>query len=668
MAERLDRPLTALLVVWAVAALLPIGEWTGITNHARYAETWALWWRMLLLTGLGTLLLLLLSQGAIAAALHAAFARVLKVPRRVFLVGLGMLASAEAIAVAIWCFARNPQIIDSWVQCFQARIFLSGAALAPPPASVPHFAAMNMLLADRGWAGQYPPVHAALLAAGVAAGAVWLVTPLMAALLPVAVYRLGVETGDERIARLAAGLVLLSPFVIAMDASAMNHLPAALCVAWGLATAVGVARGSARAGAALGAATGLLIGLRPLDGMALAVVGALALTTALSRGAWRVAMATAVTGLVTVAPTLAYNAATTGNPLTFTYLAVWGAGHGVGLDQATPWGQSVSLMTAAGHSALDAHNLDVYLLEWPVPVSVLIALGLLLRRGRLDAGLRVAAAYLLVLVAGLAFYFHRDILYGPRFLFSAVPSVLVLLAAAMVRLGTLTPSLGWRRLVVGDLAIVGLSVLALVAVTARVPGRLASYATRNTELALHPDEDARVAGIHDAVVLVPDQWRVRLIARLWAAGVPMKDSPRIFRSFDACALEERLADAATRGVRGAALLAELEAAMPQAQPGTVAVELTRDPLLRLPENRQLTARCAAELDRDRQIGVLQFEPFLCLNSPRFDGDVVWAREMGAEDPQLRARYPQRAFYRYMVSSQGVPTFTPLPLASASPAG
>src|SRR5207244_8268055 len=106
----------------------------------------------------------------------------------------------------------------------------------------------------------------------------------------------------------------------------------------------------------------------------------------------------------------------------------------------------------------DAHQLNVYLLEWPVPVTGLIALGLGLRRGRLDAGLRPAAAYLLGLVGMLFFYFHRDTLFGPRFLFSALGPILVLLARALVALSEVKRPLPGARMSVGDVALIGTAV------------------------------------------------------------------------------------------------------------------------------------------------------------------------------------------------------------------
>ena len=584
--------------------------------------------------------------------------------RAPFVVILGAVAALEAVGVAVWCFAKNPQCIDAWVQYFQARIFLSGALIAPVPPSIPHFVTLHTLTTERGWFSQYPPIHPALLAAGMAVGTPWLVTPVLAALLPGAVYLLARRTDDERVARVAATLVLLSPFVIAMDASAMNHLPAALCVAFGLWAVPAAARGRVPGGAVLGAASGLLLGLRPLDGAVLALVAAAGVLPALRhRRGWTMLLATTGAGLATLLPTLAFNAAATGNPFQFGYSALYGRGLQLGFHPG-PWGAALTPLRALGYTALDAHQLNVYALEWPLPVTALVAAGLWLRRGRLDDGLRLSAGYLLALVGALFFYFHRDTLYGPRFLFSAMPSLFVLLASTLVQLAHVKRPLGWRGVTGGDVSLVGAVTVGLLAAAALAPRRLASYGTNGTGLALHPDDDARRAGIARAVVVMPDGWGTRLIARLWGAGVSMSEADRLYHAFDACTLEERLSAAEKHGLRGRGLTALLTRKMRGADAGRPIPGLTRDLQLRLPASGRVTRRCAEEIARDQR-GTVQFSQFSYLNTPALDGDIVWAREMGAADALLRRLYPDRDIYRYTVPTPRVgPTFTRLATAVA----
>jgi len=668
VARRLDHALAALFTLWAAAAVLPIAAWTGVVPAGLYRDAWGVWGTTALVVALATALALVVTRGAAGAWLRRAGTWCLDLPAGAFVAAAGLVAAAEAVAVAVWCFARNPQSVDAWVQYFQARVFLSGALVAPPPPSVAHFATLHAAIDEHGWFSHFPPIHPALLAVGLAAGAAWLVTPLLAAALPWAVHRLGRRTGDERVARTAAALVCGSPFVAAMDASAMNHLPAALVVALGLAAALDVPRGGARPAAVFGALVGLGLGLRPLDAALLAALGA----PFVLAGGLGACAAGGVAGAVALVPTLAYNAATTGSPFTFTYAAVWGDGLRLGLGHAVPWGEALTLARAAGNTAADGHRLNVHLLEWPLPATLLAAFGLAAARPAARPALRLAAGYVLALVAALFLYFHRDTLYGPRFLFSAVPPLLVLIAAALVRLVASERRLGWRDVRAGDLALAAVVAVALVAGVQLAPRRLATYAVAGTPLAVHPAEDAARAGIARGIVLVPEGWGARLIARLWAAGIPMRDSDRWYHALDACALEETLAAAEREGVRDAALAARLEAAA-RGGPGRPAPGVTPDPRLRLPADGRLTARCAAEVARDQRLPV-QFAQHLHLNHPRLDGGLVWARELGAPDGELLRLFPGRDLYRYTVAPGAVHgTFERLaaavpatPVASARP--
>lgn len=633
----MDRTLALVLSGWALLGVLPVGAWTGVSDAAYYASAWGLWGRALAVVSLVTLLVLVLGGDRAALGFRRCYARLLAVPLARYLGVLGALAVLEATVVAWWGFGRMPPIIDGWVQYFQARLLLSGEWMAPPPASPAHFGILFAPSTDHGWFGQYPPIHPALIALGLAAGVPWLVTPLLAAALPAAVYALAAHTGDQRVARLAAALTLLSPFVIAIDASAMNHVPAALLVTLGLASLPRVAAGRPESGAVLGAAVGLLLGLRPLDGVVLAALGAVAVLAGL-RTPRRVALvsAAALAAVATLAPTLAANAATTGNPFTYAYTAV--SGSLIGLNQGVPWGTMLTGTRGLGLTAVDAHQLNVYLLEWPVPVTVLAALGAWFG-GR---GTRAASSYVLLLVAVLFFYFHRDVLYGPRLLFSAVPALLALVAAGLVGLADLERPVLARRLALGDVAVVALSIMGLLAATTMAPRRLATNRTVGSAVALHPEEDARGAGIERALVLIPDGLGSRLIVRLWAAGVPMTRSTGVYNRADACRLTDALATVAD----GPDFEARLDAALAGASPGRRIAGVSPDPMLRLPDQGLPSPRCAAELARDRR-GMLQFAPYLYLNTPTLDGPIVWARELGEEDDARLARhYADRPVYRY----------------------
>jgi hypothetical protein len=212
----------------------------------------------------------------------------------------------------------------------------------------------------------------------------------------------------------------------------------------------------------------------------------------------------------------------------------------------------------------------------------------------------------------------------------------------------------------GLAAAFAVAVLALVGLVSIAPARLSAYRRATPVFDLHPGRDAARLGIHHAVVVIPDGWGTRLIVRMWALGVPLRRSTRIYEDIDACTLEQALDDAAPdeSGVRRGALLPTLDSLAALLRSG-VAGGATEDPNLRLSVGRPLAPPCRAELARD-SIGFLAYAPFLYLNRPLLDGDIVWARDLGPWNAALFAHYPARRLYRYApVERGGPPIFTPL---------
>jgi len=169
------------------------------------------------------------------------------------------------------------------------------------------------------------------------------------------------------------------------------------------------------------------------------------------------------------------------------------------------------------------------------------------------------------------------------------------------------------------------------------------------------------------VVVIPDGWGTRLITRMWQLGVSAPSSTRLYAAIDACTLEQAL-DAAAEDPTGrarAGLLRTLDSLAARGQPG-VRAGLTADSDLRLPARGPLAAVCGRELETDER-GYLEFSPFLYLDRPLLDGDVVWARDLGPWNAALFARYPGRRLYRYAPPAPGAaPVFTPLARAGVAP--
>jgi hypothetical protein len=404
---------------------------------------------------------------------------------------------------------------------------------------------------------------------------------------------------------------------------------------------------------------------RPLDAVAAAVPVALIVVLAAPARRRLAALAVvAVAGAVFAMPTLWYNASTTGSWHQFGYTYLWGPQHSLGFHPV-PWGIPLTPQRALGLTGLDLHQLNLYLYDAPFPILALIAGGVIAGRRQLGARDAVVVVGALALVALLFFYWHRDVFYGPRFLFTAVPWFVVLASRALVMLRRSGRQL-FPGVTSGLAAVCAFALVLVLGLVTIAPTRVVAYRRATPVFDLHPDRDARRAGVSHAVVTIPDGWGSRLIARMWALSVSAPRSTRLYAAIDACALEQAL-DAAALDSTGSArvrLASTLDSLAALRRPG-VPTGATEDPNLRLPPGSLLPEVCRAELARDTA-GFLEFAPFLYLNRPSLDGDIVWARDLGPWNAALFARYPDRRLYRYAPREPGGrPVFVPLDREAAA---
>jgi len=654
----------ALLAVWS---LIPAGAWWAGADLRYYTAAWQAWAWGTAIAVLVAALVLLLTRGRAALALVAAWRRLASGPPSVLFPALGAaVLAALALLACLVVFSGNPRNVDGFAELFQARIFLAGRVWAPPPAEIANFATLHMIVGPARWFSQYPPGQPLVLAAGLALGAWWLLNPLLVATLVFATYRVARWCADETVARLAVVLLCVSPFVVAVSGSEMSHLPAAALGMLAAAAATRIRPGRLIPGApAAGIALGVMSAFRPLDAVAAAAPVALLVLLAAPAHRRLVALAVvAVAGGVFALPTLWYNASTTGSWHQFGYTYLWGPEHSLGFHPV-PWGIPLTPWRALGLTGLDLHQLNLYLYDAPSPILAVIAGAAI--AGRKQLGVRDA----LILVGALAlsvllfFYWHRDVFYGPRFLFSAAPWFVVLASRALVILRRAGREL-FPGVTTGLAGVCAVALVLVLGLATIAPARVSAYRRATPVFDLHPDRDARHDGLTHAVVVIPDGWGSRLITRMWALGVSASRSTRLYAAIDACTLEQALDAAAldsTGSVR-ARLVNTLDSLASLRRPG-VPTGATADPNLRLPAGSPLPGVCRAELSRD-SAGFLEFAPFLYLNRPSLDGDIVWARDLGPWNAALFARYPDRRLYRYAPREPGGrPVFIPINRAVAA---
>jgi 4-amino-4-deoxy-L-arabinose transferase-like glycosyltransferase len=386
-----------------------------------------------------------------------------------FLAGVG-----GGVFIATAVFERVPHVEDEHAFLFQARVFAEGKLYAETPPSADLFPMMFVLDREGRRFGKYPPGFPLVLAAGVLVGQPWLVNPLLAGLGLVAVALLGRVLYGWGTGLVAGGLGLISPFFLLSAGSYMSHNATLLWLTLFALLALAAARRrtkdegrkqtvdarvsqESRPPERLGTTFVFRLSSfvrRPPEGWLMVGAGAcLALAlitrplTAAGGGApvlagvalagWRAPARLgrwALLGLVGAAPVLAFfllwNTVALGGPLRNGYEMWWDfdrVGFGTGsLGNHSP---------AQGWSNLQ-YNLDdlsQWLYGWPERTSLVLPLlpFAILTRNRWDW-------LLLAWAAGLSLahilYWAPGQMYGPRYLYEALPAYLLLSARGLVLL------------------------------------------------------------------------------------------------------------------------------------------------------------------------------------------------------------------------------------------
>jgi hypothetical protein len=561
-------------------------------------------------------------------------ATVLRIPARWFVWGAALLALAAAATLAIVCFARQPHNADEVAQLWHARILLAGR-LSLPVDPNPEFFGMDNVI-DRGrWYSQFPIGGPAFLALGLALRGAWLVNPVLLALSFPNVYAFARRAYDEGTARTAVLVLLVAPFALFMSASYMNHVP----VLW--LTSVALAQLAAwhdaedratawRSAALIGLALGTAAAVRPLDAAIVAgVVGGMQLARVRGSGVRARSLAIqVVAGALPVALLLLANWRTTGAPLRFGYEVLYGSAHQLGFH-VDPYGTEHTPLRALTFASRYLLELDVALLESPLPAVAVIVAGLLtLRRpSRWD---RLLIALVAAQVVGYALYWHEGEFRGPRFLFTALPALVLLVARAPVVIAGATRGT-IRRAALLVLPIGLLAGWLAWGVDASPIGRMRMYLGASPMTRLDPARIEREAGLRNALVFVSESWEAQLLRRMWALDVERGAAMRLLASAHPCAMRRAILDEERTGVVDGRL-ARMEAVVKSYDP-------TAEP----------SRECVADLLSDGE-GVATYAPFFPSNTigpdGRVGGNVVYVLDLGAHDEALRARFGDRTWYRF----------------------
>jgi hypothetical protein len=588
----------------------------------------------------GALLLVLLGlarwmPGPLERLQHAATAAALRVPVRLFLGAAAAFALLASATLAVVAFARQPQDADEVAHLFHARILASGRLALPADAN-PEFFAMDDMIDWGRWYSHFPVGGPAVLVPGVMSGLAWLVNPLLTALAVIGVYTFARRAYGEAVARTSAALFALAPFVLFMGASYMNHTATILLVTIALtqlAIWVGAERQREldRSAALLGLTLGLAFIIRPVDALALAAVIGVMQLVELRRGGGRLRslLFQVAAGMIPVLFLFYVNARTTGAPLRLGYEVLYGTAHQLGFHD-DPYGVPFTPARALGLLSKYLLQLNAVLFEWPLPALGLLAAGLLALRRPSRWDLLLIGSFAAQAIA-YSLYWGDGMFRGPRYLFTALVAVVILVARAPFVLAEVTR--GTLRRTISFLVPACVLVAWLVPTGGGgVQARVRGYQRVPARFRVNPPAVMKAAGVQHALVFVNEDSKTRTLHRLWSLGIGRGNAARLMDSAPVCAVR-------------VAMDAELAMVPPR-------TEGRLERLIQHATTADSTALsspgCREDARRDAE-GWLTFLPFFAANEVgpdgRLGGDVVYALDLGAHNEVLRARFGDRTWYR-----------------------
>lgn len=440
-----------LAALGALIALEVGGHFTGLRQYGveflhRLPRGEASFYTLYLLIGLPGALLFALGLSLFGG--RRPFERGLRslenLPDGAFQAGLAVAGMSLVSLVAFVVLRDMPVTDDEWVYLFQADL-LSRGRLFEPSAPLREFFDNVFIVNNGKWYGKYPPGHPLLLVLGTVVGLPRLLPILLAGINLILTYRLACELTTRNQARVAALLLLASPFFLATGATLLSHttcLTALLVMGLGVARAARTGRRSWGVVAGVGAGvaflarpyTALLIGL-PVAA-AWGWVGSLPAEGRDGTVRPRRQLAPWITGLgvaaIFLVLFLAQNAVLTGNPLRTGYAEIEGQrGQVIGFGEVIPGRITHSPLSGLGNVGLVLARLNFWTFGWPLSWLFIIAALLWARNPRLQLLRWILGA----VACGSIFYFSIGVSdTGPVKYYELLPILAILSAAGLAAL------------------------------------------------------------------------------------------------------------------------------------------------------------------------------------------------------------------------------------------
>ena len=354
---------------------------------------------------------------------------------------LALILVVAAATLSVWVasdfFEGLPHTPDEVVYLLQADWLLDGS-LWSNVTSLQDYQMPPFTYTDgERWLAHYPPGWPAVLAAGVAMGAPWLVAPLLGGVYVLLLYLAGRELQSPALGLTAATLAVISPITRLIFASMLSHALAATLILAALVMALRAQRerlGLYAAGA--GIALGLTFGVRPLTAVAVALpLLAMAIRHRQDSSDYprsRTIIAAFVGGFTLAAtPALVTNALITGSAFSFPYSLAHGSMYGAA---NIPFGlRNLDALLASSGAAIFGWGWSLLHGPWILALTFAPALIPLLAKRARSSDWLLAATVASVLAAYVGTRGHGLHGFGPRYYFEVLAPFFLLTARALLR-------------------------------------------------------------------------------------------------------------------------------------------------------------------------------------------------------------------------------------------
>ena len=371
------------------------------------------------------------------------------VPKHIHALAVFAIALAVSATTVYLLLVQHDGVVtvpDEAAYIFQARILASGRThLDTPPVPAAFDVFYPSFIVDHGgrWASFYTAGHPLALVPGVMVGAPWLVPPLLAGANVLLIYALAQRTYGRWTALFAAALLAGSPFFLMQASSYMAHNTAIAYMLASLLSVVSLRDRPLVSGSLGGAFFGLMFLARPLSAVMLAApLAVLLLTAALprperKRQIQRIA-AFALLGGIMLVLYFAYNWSTTGDTSQNGYQASGALGSAFGFSG------SHGVASGLDNEFQNIVALLLVLNGWPAWLGLAFVLMpfVLGTRNPFDWFLLVASLFI---IGSASLFFTTSMFNGPRYIYEAVPFLVLLSARGFACLAAIPDRIAGER-------------------------------------------------------------------------------------------------------------------------------------------------------------------------------------------------------------------------------